>query len=535
MAGNLTIDAGSTLSMNVTAMTQPVIVAGNVSLAGTLTFSSASGGDIKLGGNWAFTSGGTFNSNTRAVFFTGSALQSISRSAAGTLNFDYIINSNTSGGIQLASSPATSVNVNAPNGGNGLSWSSSTTNFDLNGNSLNLTANQSIGISGADNIISSTGTGYVTVNTGTVSSVSGSGTLALGSAVTVSLYGGLDFGSNLSTVNGTLLINAGGYVNNDAPYYATGSLLHNYSGTSPYVRGTEWSAASGTGYPYNVEISNNTSIDAGGTSFTGTALDVANNLTVDAGSGFYMDYSSHNMTVPLNVNGNVIFSGAVSESGTSGGDINIEGNWTNNGTSVNFYPNGRAVSFIGSVAQTIGGSNSTSGAYGFAYLTINNSAGVTLNTPATVANTLTMTAGGLLNTTTTNILTLTNTASSATSGGTTTSFIKGPLNWTLASNLSSDASVYNFPLGAGSTYLPVSITTVTTGSTGPVVQMQAFNTGCGGSAGTGLSSISSTEYWKASVVSGNYSSASVSLTRQSTVGSLGVMGEKFDRWRNLCL
>lgn len=522
MAGSLTIDMGSTVSLNVTAMTQPLVVGANINLAGTLTLSTSSGGDIKLGGNWSFTVGGTFTPNARAVFFTGNTLQTITRSAAGTLNFDYLINSNTSGGIQLASSPATSVNVNAPNGGNGLSWLSSTTNFDLNGNSIYLTANQSIGLAGADNIISSSGTGYVTVNTGTVSSVSGSGTLAFSSAVTVSLYGGFDFGSDLSTIKGTLLINAGGYVNNNAPNYASGSLLQYYSATTPYTRGLEWSTGTGPGYPYNVQVSNNTTIDAAGTAYTGTTFKVANNLTIDAGSSIYMDYSSHNMTIPLNIAGNLVLNGNISESGVAGGDINISGNWTNNGTANNFFPNGRTVSFVGSAAQTISGTNSSG--FGFAYLTINNSAGVTLSKPATVANTLTMTSG-LLNTSTGSTLTITNTATSGVSGGSTSCFVNGPLNWTLPASLSSNSSTYDFPVGAGSTYLPFSITNVTTGSTGPVLEVQAFTGNCGGSAGAGLASISTTEYWDATVVSGNYTSASVSLTRQSTVGSLAVIGE----------
>ena len=499
-------------------MTAPLVVAGNVGFAGTLVLSTSSGGDIKVGGNWSFTSGtGIFTPNGRAVFFTGSSKQTITRSVAGTLNFDYIINSNTAGGIQLASSPATSININAPNGGNGLSWASSSTNFDLNGNSLYLAANQSIGLSGADNFISSTGTGYVTINSGTVSSVSGSGTLTFSSAVTVSLYGGMNFGSSLSTINGTLQLNAGGYVTTYAPKYATGSLLQYNSATSPdYGRGIEWSASSGAGYPYNVQISNNTIVDAGNTTYIGTALNTANDLTIDAGSALYMDYSGHNMTVPLTVGGNFLLNGSLSESGAVGGDMNVAGNWTNNGT---FASQSRSVAFNGNAAQTIGGSNSTP----FGYLTINNtSGGVSLSKPITVANTLTMT-NGILATSSTNTLTIGNTG--ATSGGSTTSFVNGPLDWTLPAGLSSSANVYAFPVGAGTTYLPASITTVTTGGTGPDLRMQAFTGNCGGSAGTGLTAISSTEYWLSSVISGNYTSGSVSATRQSSVGASAVLGE----------
>ena len=520
VGGDLTISSTGTLNMG--SSNQPLVVNGNVSInGGVLTLSTSSGGDIKVAKNWLFTPG-TFNPNARAVFFIGNTLQTISRSTAGTLSFDYIINSNTSGGIQLSSSPATSVNVNAPNGGNGLSWSASSTNFDLNGNSLYLTANQSIGIAGTDNFTSSTGTGFVTINSGTVSSVSGSGTLTFSSAVTVSLFGGMNFGSGLSTISGTLQINAGGYVTTNPATYATGSLLVYNSATTPYVRGIEWSTASGAGYPYDVKVTNNTTLDPAGTTNAGTAFSTQHNLQIDAGSAIYMDYTGHNMTTALNVGGSLTLIGNISGSGVAGGDINVAGDWINNGTANNFFPNGRAAGFNGSGAQLIKGTNTLG--YGFAYLFImNTGSGVTLQKPITVLNQLHMTSG-ILNTDATNTVTITNTASSGTSGGSTTSFVNGPINWTLASGLTNDGSVYSFPLGSGSTYLPMSITTVSTGGTGPVVQAQAFNSGSGGSAGTGLTTLSNTEYWKLSQVSGNYTSASVTLGRQSSITAGTVIG-----------
>jgi len=101
--------------------------------------------------------------------------------------------------------------------------------------------------------------------------------------------------------------------------------LKYYSATTPYVRGLEWSTAGGAGYPYNVQISNNTTIDAAGTSFTGVVMDLAGSLTIDAGSAIYLDYSSHNMTVPLIIKGNLNLNGNLSESGVAGGDIDLGG------------------------------------------------------------------------------------------------------------------------------------------------------------------------------------------------------------------
>ena len=468
MAGNLTIDAGSTVTLNATAMTAPLIVGGNFNFAGTLVLSNSSGGDIEVGGNWIFTVGGVFTSNKRAVYFIGNSQQTISRSAAGTLNFDYVLNQNTNGGVKLAS--GTSINLNAPLNGNGLALSGTGTGntFDLNGNTATLSSTASLAVTGAQVIASSSATGYLVVASGsTTDNVNGSGTLTTNSSVTIQLYGGLNFGSGITTINGTLQIDANGYVATNAPIYGSGSLLQYYSATTPppYYRGVEWSSSTGAGYPYNVQISNNTTLDPGGNGNTGTVLNMAGNLTVDAGSNFYMDWGTDYMTVPLNLGGNLILNGGLSESGIPGGDINIKGTWTNNGA---FASQGRTVTFNGSSAQTIGGSSNTA----FGYLTISNSAGVTINTAATVANTLTMSSGLI---TPTASLTLLSTA--ATSGGSTSSYVNGPLIWNLPNTVSSNDL---FPVGNGGTYLPFTLNTLSGGSS-PIVTVTAHNSAPSGS------------------------------------------------------
>jgi hypothetical protein len=85
--GNLTMNSGGTMNMG--SCPNALTVGGNMTNAGTLTLSSANGGDIYVGGNWNST--GTLNFNSRAVFFNGSGSQTIQ--TAHTFPFMLITNS----------------------------------------------------------------------------------------------------------------------------------------------------------------------------------------------------------------------------------------------------------------------------------------------------------------------------------------------------------------------------------------------------------------------------------------------------------
>ncbi len=182
-------------------------------------------------------------------------------------------------------------------------------------------------------------------------------------------------------ISGTLQINSGGWVENLAPTYASGALLR-YNSGGLYGRGLEWSAPSGAGYPYHVQIGNNTALDLGNGG-TGTARALAGNLTIDSGSALYMDYGSNDMTASLTVGSDVTNNGTLSLSELAGGDLLVGGNWTNNGT---FNCRGRQVTFNGSSTQTVGGSAATT----FDYLLIDNvvAGEVVLSVDITVARQL---------------------------------------------------------------------------------------------------------------------------------------------------
>ena len=155
-------------------------------------------------------------------------------------------------------------------------------------------------------------------------------------------------------VNGTLQINANGYIQTSAgvaPTYGSSATLKYNSGNS-YGRGLEWSATSGAGYPINVQISNNTTLDLGANGGTGTARQCSGSLTVDSGSTITLNATP--MSEALIVKGNYTNNGTTILSGTSGGDLKLEGDMNDNGV---FTANGRAIFFEGSNTQTINSSN----------------------------------------------------------------------------------------------------------------------------------------------------------------------------------
>ena len=218
------------------------------------------------------------------------------------------------------------------------------------------------------------GNGF-TRNSGTVS-FAGTGTIVGTIGFNnVTIAGGVNFGST-STINGTLTINAGGYVNTNAPTYASGSTLK-YNTASTYGRGTEWSTTTGGGYPYNVQISNNSTLDMGANGGTGAARQCAGNLTVDAGSTFSMNATA--MSAAVTVMGNVVNNGTITLSGTSGGDLKTQGNINDSGT---FNANNRAIFFNGGNTQVIQGT----GTFDISYVRINKTGGsVQLATDLTCA------------------------------------------------------------------------------------------------------------------------------------------------------
>jgi CSLREA domain-containing protein len=232
MSGSLTIDSGSALSMGTS--TQPLTVLADANVNGTLTLSSAAGGDLKVGGNWARAAAATFTPNSRAVFFNGSGAQTVTVTGGGTQSFDYLVVDKSGGNLSPSSATGNVTNIGVTQTTGNVLQLLGAGGIDLNGQTLTMSGDGgSLLVSGGARAITSTGGAGAFAFNGTkaVTSASG-GTLSFASAVTVNVGDGVDFGNGLSTVNGTLSIKSGGFVNNNPPTYAPGSTLEYDNGTS---------------------------------------------------------------------------------------------------------------------------------------------------------------------------------------------------------------------------------------------------------------------------------------------------------------
>jgi hypothetical protein len=121
-----------------------------------------------------------------------------------------------------------------------------------------------------------------------------------------------------------LQINSGGAIFANSPIYGASSLLQ-YNLTGGYTRNLEWTsdiATIGTtpGYPNNVQISNNTTLNYYRATNTGPK-GINGNLIIDAGSSF--SYGAITTGGALSVKGNVTNAGNISlcSSGTLGDDL----------------------------------------------------------------------------------------------------------------------------------------------------------------------------------------------------------------------
>ncbi|RYY41449.1 MAG: T9SS type A sorting domain-containing protein [Chitinophagaceae bacterium] len=198
-------------------------------------------------------------------------------------------------------------------------------------------------------------------------------------------------GNNITVQNGgTVTLNSGGSASGSGSilFAATGALVYNQGGTvNP---GREWTGT--LGGTTSVTIQNGTTLNFGA---SGTNRTVSGALTLGSGStagSLNMGSGSGKLTVNGNllIGGNSVGTSTLTLSSAAGGNLELLGNWNRSAQGV-FSNNGRLVSFIGSSQQSL----IASGGATYTDLTVNNAAGVLLNSPMTVGGTLTLTAGTL--------------------------------------------------------------------------------------------------------------------------------------------
>ncbi len=175
-----------------------------------------------------------------------------------------------------------------------------------------------------------------------------SGTITFKNVV---LNAGVNFGTS-STIDSNLIINTGGYVDqNPVTYTGNSALIYKTSGS--YNRYLEWvdNINSGAGFPNIVKITNNTTLNLNTTNPI-----YARGLYIENGSTLNMDATTQQ---PLIIYGDVTIDGQFNFSGEIGGDLKLTGdiiqtgngkiNWGGDGVT-DF---GRALFLVGQDTQHI--------------------------------------------------------------------------------------------------------------------------------------------------------------------------------------
>ncbi|NMC99974.1 MAG: hypothetical protein GYA62_09665, partial [Bacteroidales bacterium] len=216
-----------------------------------------------------------------------------------------------------------------------------------------------------------------------------------------------------------------------------------------------------------------------------------------SGTNRFVKFTRSSGTSPININDINIEAGTWTLNGIS---FNVNGNITNNGL-MDVSTASSAINMTGLTHQTISGTGSQSVTNNLSF-TVNNSTGVSFNCPFSCLK-LNLT-NGILTTDATNIITVLSSAPTDLTGGSSTSYINGPLQ----RNISTVTNTYKFPIGKSSyTYLELKNPT-TSGNV--MVRAEVFDADCGGSITNPAGyELNSNRYWLAQVVSGTFTNASV--------------------------
>ena len=192
----------------------------------------------------------------------------------------------------------------------------------------------------------------------------------------------------------------------------------------------------------------------------------------------------------VNLTGTLTFgTGSTLAGGSS--TINVSGSWLNNiGTPFSYGTS--TVVLNGTSAQTI--TRSTTLGETFYNLTISNAAGVVCAKPVVIYGALNM-SSGLVTTTSTNTLTMA--AGSTANIGTATSYVTGPVIYSVAA---SGARTLNFPIGKSTSWRPVVLNVTHSSAAAATYTAEMFNNSARALGytinGSTITSVSPTRYWQ---------------------------------------
>jgi hypothetical protein len=412
-------------------------------------------------------------------------------------------------------------------------------------NTLNFSTTQGTGITNNGGTIASTGANGSDGGTILINTCCGGQFIVSGTAST-SVYN-FKFATNANfqinsgglLVNGMLSVQDNNFSSSSSaqsPVYGPASTLYiNWNnqgisgGPGPLNNNLSklWSATSGTigttqGYPNNVTLVNmgNSTGAGGGFPNVGWAPTGAVGLNgtlrlgdgTTAGLGSLYNVTSFSSGGIIADNNSSLVSPQAGVSYTDKGDFILQG-----ATTGVYYSGGATINFAGSGTKASPNIISTTGASGITFSDVKVSSGyVQLQNPVTITNTLNL-AGGYMGTSSSNSLTVTNTANTAVTGGSSTSYVDGPLNWNLPASPSGN---YVFPVGDvsnGPAYLPLTLSGANS-SGGTTLTVQGVNQNSGGTRGDlAITSISPTEYWSVSSTNPLTSGGTVSVSRPTAV------------------
>ncbi|MCB9056247.1 MAG: T9SS type A sorting domain-containing protein [Chitinophagales bacterium] len=482
---NVTVNVAAecaSLTMNSGGTIMAVTISGSNSLTvtGAITINSGSGnGDdrtIAVGAGTltcASVSMATTGGNNRTNFLTIST-------GTATVSGNLIMNDASSARNQVNITGSGTLNVGGTFTGGGTTFNSGST----------------VNYSGATQTIRNTTYGNLTISGSgiktTAADITMTGNLLVESGATLTL-GGNDVNINISgnrsaIINGTVNING------------NGRLIESGTGTKTLIIGSGGVLNITDNGGSTLPVLNAYNFDANSTVNFGST----DNQTIENSATYGHLTTSGSGTKTLESNGGTMnFLGNITiGNGTtlasSNKTMNVGGNWSNNGT---FTQGTSTVVLNGTTTQSIGGANTTT----FNSLTINNTsvAGVTLSKDITVTATLTLT-DGVVNTSATPNGLLQISSSGSISGGSTDSYVSGPLRRT-------GSSGFTFTVGKSGIYSPLTISAP--GNVGDIFEAEYMRSSGSalGSLGSGLYGVSNCEYWQLNEINNAGSANSISV------------------------